>query len=401
MDAAVSDELSRRGERATNTTDVSVVLPCLNEEASVGECIDEARRALTTAGLTCEIVVVDNGCVDRSAAVAKAHGALVVTEPRKGYGRALRSGIEAATAPIVVMADADRTYPFERMSELVQPVRDGAVDLMIGERLRAISPGAMPPLHRYIGTPILSFLVRRASNGIRVADSQSGFRAFNREKVLQLALRADGMEFASEMLIRAGQRGLRIGSVTTGYRTRVGDSKLDTLTDGWRHLQLILLMAPHVLLVWPGLTMLALGALLTLISVVSGPGITIGSLRWQPTFFSGIAVVLGLQAALAGVVLAHRSDVLNDVVRKHYAFVGHPRFARRCATVGALAALLGLAIDVALFVANLGGGPAPSRSVALASLAQSLLIGGASAAIFGVVNAVLARDHDPDERRLG
>jgi hypothetical protein len=371
---------------------VSVVLPCLNEEASVGTCVEEARAAVLSLGLTCEVIVVDNGSDDASARIATSHGARVITEQRKGYGRALRTGIEAASGPVVVMADADRTYPLERLGELVKPVRDGGVDLMIGERLDEVSPGAMPFLHRYIGTPTLSFLVRRASNGIRVTDSQSGFRAFARDKILDLGLRSDGMEFASEMLIRSGQRGLRIRSVTTGYRERVGDSKLDTLTDGWRHLQLILLMAPHLLLVWPGLTLLAIGSLLTAASVINGQGIEIGSLSWQPTFFSGIAVVLGLQAALAGMVLAHRSDVLNDVVRKHFAFVGHPRFTLRCAALGVLGALAGLVIDFTLFLVNVEPGPSPSRFIALASLAQSLLIGGVSVAIFAVVNAVLARD---------
>jgi hypothetical protein len=253
----------------------------------------------------------------------------------------------------------------------------------------------MPLLHRYVGTPAQSFLVRRASRGVRVRDSQSGFRAFSRDKILALELQSSGMEFASEMLIRAGQRGLRIGSIPTGYRPRVGESKLDTLSDGWRHLQLILLMAPHVLLVWPGALMLLVGAALTSASLIGGHGIEIGSLRWQPTFFSGIALILGTQSFLAGVVLAHRSDVLNDVVRKHYSFVGRSAFPRVCVSAGAIAAAMGLVIDAILFVVELGPGSAPSRALEFASLAQSLIIAGASTAIFGIVTSLVTHDDPP------
>ena len=335
--------------------------------------------------------MVDNGSTDGSGAIAAEHGARVVPEGRAGYGRALRTGIEEARGDVVVMADADMTYPLNRIPDLVAPIEAGEADMVIGERLSDVARGAMPLLHRYLGTPVLSFLVNRAGTNLRVADSQSGFRAFNRLSVLALGLRSDGMEFASEMLIRSSQRQLRVKSIPTGYRPRAGESKLSTLSDGWRHLQLIALLAPHLFLVWPGVSLFGFGAALTALALISPSGIGVGSLSWQPVFFSGIALVLGLQIALAGAVLAHRSSILNEEIQQRYRFVGQPSFSPRCVGIGASAAAVGLAIDVALFLVYLGGSTAHPRSLAMASLAQSLIIGGTTTAVFGIVNALVDR----------
>ncbi len=202
------------------------------------------------------------------------------------------------------MADADLTYDLSRVNELTTPVLDGSVDLMLGARLDGSNRGTMPFLHRLVGTPAISFLLRRACGGLEVRDSQSGYRAFSAARVRALNLKATGMEFASEMLIRASQEGLEIGETHMGYRPRAGESKLDTFTDGWRHLQLILLLAPSLLLLWPGLALLAFGIALSGASIVNPVGFELGSLLWQPIFFAPILVVLGIAAALGGVVLA-------------------------------------------------------------------------------------------------
>lgn len=368
---------------------VSLVLPCLNEEASVGTCVEEALEAFDRAGLVGEVVVVDNGSTDLSAQVALDAGARVVHERRRGYGRALRTGIAAARGAIVVMADADTTYDLARIPEIVRLVLDGDADLVLGARLRGVSRRSMPLLHRFVGTPILSFLVARASGGTDVADSQTGFRAFRREALLGLGLTSAGMEFASEMLIRAARAGWRVREIDAQYRARIGASKLDPFGDGWRHLRLITLLAPDLVLIYPGFSALVLGCLLTLLALVSPAGVAVGSLRWQPVFFSTIALVIGAQSLLAGLVMAHRSSITTPAAKRRFAFVGRPAFLRRCVRGGAGAAVSGLILDMVLFGWWITGNPGSARELALASLAQSLLIVGSGVAMFGVVTRLI------------
>ena len=230
-------------------------------------------------------------------------------ESRRGYGSALRAGFASARYEIIVMADADQTYPLDKIDDLVAPVARDEADLVLGCRLDAATWHTMPWLHRYVGTPTITFLTARACGQRLVSDSQSGFRAFRRDKLDAMGLQGTGMELASEMLIRSSRVGLRISEVHTGYRPRVGESKLDTWGDGWRHLQLILMLAPELLLIGPGASLAVLGLVMLLLAFVRPAGVEVGSLRWQPVFFSGIALVLGVQALLAGVVLAHNSSI--------------------------------------------------------------------------------------------
>jgi hypothetical protein len=384
---AAADGTSANGTEARPR--VSVVLPCLNEERSVGLCAREALEALTRAGFAGEVVVVDNGSTDDSVSIARASGARVVYERRKGYGSALLAGIEAALGEVVVMADSDFTYDLGRVPDLVRPVLEGEADLVLGARLAGATRETMPLLHRFVGTPVLTMLVRRASGGLAVTDSQSGFRAFRREAMLGLGVRGSGMEFASEMLIQAARAGWRVREIQTRYRPRIGESKLDTFADGWRHLRLITLLAPDLVLVWPGAASLVLGVVLSLWSLVSPGGLSVGSLQWQPMFFSTIAMVFGAQALLAGSVMAHRSSLLGGTVKRRFAFVGTPRFPAMCVHAGVGSVATGLVIDLLLFMWWVAGLPAPSRGTAIASLAQSLLIVGSTVAAFGVVTRLI------------
>lgn len=377
--------------RATGATDesqhmkVSVILPCLNEVDSVAACVLEAFRGLESAGLEGEVIVVDNGSTDESADVAQAVDAVVVREPVSGYGAAIRGGVASATGDICVMADADCTYPLDRLGELVAPVMNDSADLVIGSRLDGSTHRAIPWLHRMVGTPALSFLIRRASRGVNVEDSQSGFRAFRRDQFLNLGMRSTGMEFASEMLIRATRSGLRVEEILVGYRDRVGDSKLRTIADGVRHFQLILLLAPQLLLVWPGMLLLFMGAIATSIAFVMPHGVDLGSLRWQPIFFSSIGIVTGSQALLAGLVLAHRSSVVTERVHAQYRFVASTKFIPRCFVLGVTTLLVGIGLDAWLFAAWVAHGGAPSNPLAVASLAQSFVIAGVGTAAFSLV----------------
>src|SRR5712692_836569 len=219
----------------TRRVTVSVVLPCFNEADSVGLCVKEARDALAGAGIVGEVVVVDNGSADGSGEVAEAAGARVVHEGRRGYGSALRAGFAAAEGDVIVMADADSTYDLTKVPDLVAPIQRDAADLVLGGRLDAATRRTMPFLHRFVGTPALTFLVARACGGKVVNDSQSGFRAFRRDKLASLDVRSTGMELASEMLIRAARAGLRVMEVPAGYRERIGQSKLNAFEIGRAH----------------------------------------------------------------------------------------------------------------------------------------------------------------------
>ena len=344
---------------------------------------------------------MDNGSTDGSGEVAESAGARVIHEVRRGYGSALRAGFAAADGDIVVMADADSTYDLTKIPDLVAPVQRGDADLVLGARLDAATRRTMPFLHRFVGTPALTFLVARACGGKVVNDSQSGFRAFRRDKVALLDVRSTGMELASEMLIRAARAGLRVKEVPAGYRERIGQSKLNALGDGWRHLQLILLLAPDLLLIGPGALLVLFGVVFAVLGFVRPSGVDVGSLRWQPVFFSGIAIVLGTQALLAGAVLANRSSVAAGGIRERFGFAGRPAFPGKCLAAGLGAIATGLAIDFVLFLIWVQDKPQPSRGQALAALAHSLLIVGGTLASFGVVSRYLFPQVDDDEATIG
>jgi glycosyltransferase involved in cell wall biosynthesis len=221
---------------------VSVVLPCLDEVGGVVTAVEEALQGLRCAGLNGQVIVVDNGSTDGSAAAAAAVGATIVSEPQRGYGLAIRRGLQAARGDIIVLADADGSYDLRQLGDLVYRVAAGA-DIVVGTRsYGGVEAGAMPWLHRRVGTPGLNLLLAMAT-GHRFHDSQSGFRAFRREPLIYLGCTAAGMEFASEMLLMAHRAGLRIEEVPVRYRRRTGASKLRPVGDGLRHCRLLLRLA--------------------------------------------------------------------------------------------------------------------------------------------------------------
>lgn len=374
-------------ENGAGVWDVTVVLPCLDEREAVGLCVAQAREALAQAGLSGEVVVVDNGSKDGSPEVAARAGARVIHESRRGYGRALRTGFENARGDVVVMADADGTYDLAKIGLITRPVIDGEADMVLATRLDGATSETMPFLHRYVGTPVITFLTSRASGKKVTKDSQTGYRAFRRDGVMNLGLAGNGMELASEMLIKAGRAGYRIVNIPGGYSPRIGDSKLDTWSDGWRHLKLILLLAPDLVLIGPGLVLAILGLFALALGFAQPAGVGVGSARWQPVFFSGIALVLGCQVFFAGAVVAHNSP-LTPASQTRFGFLRAPALARRSLGLGLIFALLGAVIDAGLFVSwvsNTAAAPTTGWRFGFASLAQSLLILGGSLAVFGVV----------------
>jgi glycosyltransferase involved in cell wall biosynthesis len=253
--------LSEADRESPTTVKVSVVIPCLNEEASIGRCVTRAREALEGQGWGGEVIVADNGSDDASAELAREAGALVVHEPRRGYGSAYLAGFSAAQGDYVVMADADLTYDFDDIPRFVTELDNGA-DLVIGNRMGGIKPGAMPWLHRYIGNPALSGILNLFfRTGVR--DAHCGMRAFRRDVLPRLDLRTTGMEFASEMVVRAGKERLGIEEIPIHYHPREGQSKLSSFRDGWRHLRFLLVHSPNWLFIVPGAILVFIGALVS------------------------------------------------------------------------------------------------------------------------------------------
>ncbi len=248
---------------------VSVVIPCLNEAASIERCVRRALAALEGQEWDGEVIVADNGSEDGSGELAKRAGALVVREPRRGYGSAYLAGFAAAAGDYIVMADADLTYDFGDIPRFVRGMDEGA-DLVMGNRMKGIQPGAMPWLHRYVGNPVLSGILNLFFQ-IGVADAHCGMRAVRRDRLTRLDLRTTGMEFASEMLVRAGKERLAIAEVPIHYHPREGESKLSSFRDGWRHLRFLLVHSPNWLFIVPGGLMALFGAVVALTVLLQLP----------------------------------------------------------------------------------------------------------------------------------
>jgi glycosyltransferase involved in cell wall biosynthesis len=279
--------------------ELSIVMPCLNEAETVGRCIAKARAFLTTYSVAGEIVVADNGSIDGSQAIARAHGARVVDIAERGYGSALLGGIRAARGTYVIMGDSDDSYDFSALNGFLDRLREGH-DLVMGNRFAGgIAPGAMPALHRYLGNPVLSAIGRVFFHS-PCRDFHCGLRGFRRDAILALDLQSPGMEFASEMVVKATIRGLRITEVPTILSPdgRGRPSHLRSWRDGWRHLRFLLLFSPKWLFFYPG-------ALLFLVGLAAMAWLLPGPRRAGPIgfdihtlFYASLAVVVGFQSML-------------------------------------------------------------------------------------------------------
>jgi hypothetical protein len=282
--------------------EVTVLLPCLNEAETVAACVQQARGSLQELGIRGEVLVSDNGSTDGSQQLARESGARVISAPVRGYGGALLAGIEAARGRYVIMADADDSYDLANLEPFVAALRDGH-DVVMGNRFRGgIAEGAMPRLHRYVGNPVLSWLGRRLFGLKGIGDFHCGIRGFDRNRIRALGLSMPGMEFASELVVRAALAGYDVAEVPTTLRPdgRARPPHLRTWRDGWRHLRFLLVFAPRQTLIYPGALIAALGIVGT-IMLATGPR-SIGNVTFDVNalVYACVALLVGFQVVLLG-----------------------------------------------------------------------------------------------------
>ncbi len=352
---------------------VSVVIPCLNEAENIERCVVGALDALREMGVQGEVVVADNNSEDDSARLAREAGAYVVVEPQRGYGSAYLAGFAASRGRYIVMADADLTYDFKEIPRFVSALQDGA-EMVIGDRMDNIQPGAMPWLHRYVGNPILTGMLNLFfATGVH--DAHCGMRALRRDVLERLDLRTTGMEFASEMVIRASKEKLRIAEFPIEYHPRGGESKLSSFRDGWRHLRFLLVHSPTHLFIIPGAVLAGLG---TLIVVFVGAGLDFFGRAWGLHALIGGALLmivgtqvlaLGLCAHAYGTYFMNEKDPWFDRMRARFRL-------EHGLLLGGAFALIGVVMGgviVATWIVNGFGSLADEH---LAVIAASLLIVG-------------------------
>ena len=287
------------GQQTSDSPEVSVVMPCLNEAETLAVCIQKARACLADNGVSGEIIIADNGSTDGSQSIAEAEGARVVPVEARGYGSALMGGIAASRGRFVIMADADDSYDFSALMPFIEKLRDGS-DFVIGNRFKGgIALGAMPPLHRYLGNPVLSGLGRlffRSPAG----DFHCGLRCFSRDAFERMNLQTTGMEFASEMVVKATLLGLRIAEVPTTLSPdgRSRPPHLRSWRDGWRHLRFMLLFSPRWLFLYPGLLLMFAGLGVGSWLLPEARQLGQATLNVHTLVYAALSVLLGFQAVL-------------------------------------------------------------------------------------------------------
>ena len=334
--------------------EISIILPCLNEEKAIGFCIDEIKEAIRKNKLNAEIIVVDNGSTDNSCNIIKRKQVKLINEERKGYGSAYLRGFETARGKYIFMADSDGTYDFREIPNFIKYLRQD-YDFVIGDRFKKEIPkGAMPWFHKYIGNPMLSEIFRIFFK-TKINDIHSGMRAVRKDLLKQLNLRTTGMEFASEMIIKAIRNKLRVKEIPINYRTRMGESKLRSLKDGWRHLRFMLLYSPLFLFFIPGMFLFLVGLILIIWMYFGSPEILGVKLYNYPMFPLALFIIVGYQLIIFALfaktyAAVHLGDKLTLTGIYKYITI------EKASIFGSLLILLGVIIYLRIFLEWLGVG---------------------------------------------
>ncbi|HEV7948756.1 MAG TPA: glycosyltransferase family 2 protein [Glaciihabitans sp.] len=378
-----------------DSIELTIVMPCLNEAETLAVCIDKALGYLERSGVVGEVLIADNGSTDGSQAIALAHGARVVDIAEKGYGSALIGGIEAARGEYIIMGDADDSYDFANLDGFVERLRAGD-ELVMGNRFRGgIEPGAMPPLHKYLGNPVLSTIGRMLFRS-SIKDFHCGLRGFNRAAIQELHLQTTGMEFASEMVVKATLGGRRVSEVPTTLKKdgRSRPPHLRSWRDGWRHLRFLLIFSPRWLFLIPGMTAFAIGAIGTAF-LAFGP-VVIGEvgLDVMSQLYLSALTVVGYQAVIFAILTKMYAQHEGFMIPRSRSF---DKLEKRISLEsGAIAGLLLFLIGVGIAVAQLGmwasagfGALDANAVVRVAVPAALLMILGAQTIMAGLFLGVL------------
>jgi glycosyltransferase involved in cell wall biosynthesis len=380
MSSLIANRLSVAAPGAdASECELSVVLPCLNEAETVGACVTKAVETLRRLRIFGEVVVVDNGSDDGSGEIARRAGARVIQESRRGYGNALKRGIEEARGRFIIMADADASYDLADLQRFVDKLRAGD-DLVMGSRLEGrIEPGAMPWLHR-IGNPVLSGILKLFFRG-RVSDPHCGMRGFTKDAFERMRLASSGMEFASEMVIKAVLAGMRISNLPITLRPdgRVSHGPhLRSFRDGWRHLRYMLLLSPNYLFVIPGAVCMLVG-LIPLVFLGHGPA-ALAELQFDYHYMilGSLLTILGFQAVMTGLFAKaychaarlYAPDRILETFRRHFSL-------ERGLIIGTALLLAGFVVDAKILIGWLRSGMGALNAIRPATRASTLMIIGA------------------------
>ena len=364
----------------TRQPDISVILPALNEEATIGICIRKIQQAFEMMGVQGEIIVSDSSS-DATPDIARAAGAIVVHPLHRGYGAAYLEGFTHARGRYIVIGDADNTYDFLEMPALIRELDQGA-DFVIGSRFRGeIKPGAMIPLHRYIGNPALTWVLNWVFH-TEFSDTHSGFRAIRADALERLNLQSWGMEFASEMMVKASREGLKTTEVPITYYPRETPSKLSSFTDGWRHVRFLLLLKPMPFLTIPGIFCAFFGVLLMAAFYTSTDD---PSARLHSFILGAILMTGGFQLFLSGLIIkvysvVHGFDKREGFVEKIINYQNLEKFL----AAGTLLIVAGLVVGGLIFLDWVRSGFGPLSQITNAVLSLSLIIIGLEIAFMAV-----------------
>lgn len=374
---------------------VSVVIPALNEEGIVGKTVRSVPiKKLNDIGLETEIVVVDNASTDNTSKEASEAGARVVLETNRGYGNAYLRGFKEATGDIMVMGDADGTYPFDEMVEFIQPILKGDAEFVMGSRLKGdIRPGAMPALHKYIGNPFLTWVLNVLFH-TGISDAHCGMRAMTKEAWGKLNLKTSGMEFASEMVIEASRQKLRIAEIPITYYPREGESKLSSFSDGWRHLRFMMLYRPGPFLLIPGVIALVVGV--TLASFVWFEGQS----RMHSLILGSLLLLIGYQLLLSWLyfgAFAESYGVTSSRLKKK--LINYHSLEKEL-LLGLLLLIIGVAIGLNVLYNWSAGGFGALSQIQQAMMAMILSLLGIQTIFSGMFLSLLLLNKD-EKVKLG
>jgi glycosyltransferase involved in cell wall biosynthesis len=327
--------------------EISIVLPCLNEEQAIGSCLDRIKEVVKNNNLDAEIIVVDNGSTDNSPEIIREKEVRLVEEKEKGYGSAYLKGFESVLGKYIFMADSDGSYDFNEIPKFIDYLRQG-YDFVIGDRFSGkMEKEAMSWLHRYIGNPILSGIFRIFFK-TKVRDVHCGMRAVKKESLLKLNLKTSGMEFASEMIIKAIRNNLKIKEIPIDYKIRKGESKLASISDGWRHLRFMLLYSPRFLFFIPGILLFFIGLIFFLWMYFGSPVILGVRLYNYPMFPLALFIIVGYQLIIFSLfaktyAIFHLGD--KPTIERIYKYIT----IEKASLVGLILTLLGVAIYLKIF----------------------------------------------------